>query len=465
MPPGPFPLPVIGNMLQLDIKSGKPFHKLYKTYGDIMTLQLHKSTVFVNTASLARKAKIEYSNDVVSREIGTPLYKVVGPNDVVFAEYGKAYMFRKRVFKSAMHVFGAGIKAAEERGLHAVACTLEQIKTMKDQPFSPKNIIGSAIVVQLWQWLTAEKISLDDPVIVKLLEFNDLVAKKIPSTFLIHRMIPFYSYLPIKLSKFVKRGQNIKFSILSPVLQSHLETYTPGTIRNMTDSFIEAYKKEAAKESKKDIGSINDIKDLMIDVTLAGSDTTSSSLSWFILYMTLYPETQQKIHEEIVHALGRDKLPRMDDADNMPYLQATICEVVRKTSPVPRAGTVTINDVELAGYHIPKGTTIIVNIAEIHKDEREWLEPHKFKPERFLDEDGKFVGWTKYPAFMPFGLGRRECAGISFAKIMLFTFTAALLQQLKFELPEGAERPAEDGPHLGIVNGPENFQVIMRKRF
>ncbi|XP_046862296.1 cytochrome P450 2U1-like [Xenia sp. Carnegie-2017] len=304
-------------------------------------------------------------------------------------------------------------------------------------------------MVQLRQWLTAEKVSLDDPVIMNLLEFSDLVARKIPSIYLTYCMIPFHSYLPTKLSKFVKRGQNIKFSILSPVLKSHLETYTPGTIRDMADSFIEAYKKEAAKENKKDIGSIEDIKALMIDVAFAGSDTTSSSLSWFILYMTLYP---------------KDKLPRMDDADNMPYLQATICEVLRKTSPVSRAITVTINDVTLAGYYIPKGTTLMVNIPEVHLDEREWREPHKFKPERFLDENGKFVGWTKYPAFMPFGLGRRECAGISFAKIMLFTFTAALLQQLKFELPEGAERPAEDGPHLGIVNGPENFYVITRKR-
>ena len=48
---------------------------------------------------------------------------------------------------------------------------------------------------------------------------------------------------------------------------------------------------------------------------------------------------------------------------------------------------------------------------------------------------------------------------------MLFTFAAALLQQLKFELSEGAERPAEDGPHLGTANGPENFYVITRKRF
>ncbi|XP_046852396.1 steroid 17-alpha-hydroxylase/17,20 lyase-like [Xenia sp. Carnegie-2017] len=107
----------------------------------------------------------------------------------------------------------------------------------------------------------------------------------------------------------------------------------------------------------------------------------------------------------------------------------------------------------------------MVNIAEIHKDEREWLQPHKFKPERFLDEDGKFVGWTKYPVFMPFGLGRRKCAGILFAKIMLLTFAAALLQQLKFELPERAKKRDEDGSRWGIINDPDDFQAVATKRF
>ncbi len=65
-----------------------------------------------------------------------------------------------------------------------------------------------------------------------------------------------------------------------------------------------------AKETSKDIGSINDIPDLMLDVTFAGSDTTSSSMAWFILYMVLYPDIQEKIHDELDRVIAEGDLPR-----------------------------------------------------------------------------------------------------------------------------------------------------------
>ena len=68
-------------------------------------------------------------------------------------------------------------------------------------------------------------------------------------------------------------------------------------IHDMTDSFINAYKKEMAKETGKDIGSIDDIQNLMVGVVAAGSDSTSSTIVWFILHMVLYPKVQEKIHE------------------------------------------------------------------------------------------------------------------------------------------------------------------------
>ena len=148
-----------------------------------------------------------------------------------------------------------------------------------------------------------------------------------------------------------------------------------------------------------------------------------------------------KIHDELDRVAGKDRLPSWKDVENMPYLQATFSEVLRKSGPVPVTGATAIRNGTLAGYHIPKGTTVIINIKEIHHDPTEWPEPDKFKPERFLDSEGKFVGWTAKHAFMPFGLGRRECLGQLFAKIVMFTFTSTLLQRYKIELPEGAEKP------------------------
>ena len=163
-----------------------------------------------------------------------------------------------------MHVFGAGINETEERGGHAVNSMLEKINSLKDQPFSPKELIESAILIQLWQWLTSQKVSLDEPVLKLLLEF----AKQRLERSFIYQKIPFHSYLPMEHNRNIKRAKDIQHLIFSPVFQNHLKTYTPGVIRDMTDSFISAYKKEMAKETSKDIGSIDDIPDLMLSVTL-----------------------------------------------------------------------------------------------------------------------------------------------------------------------------------------------------
>ncbi|XP_046852391.1 cytochrome P450 2D6-like [Xenia sp. Carnegie-2017] len=460
MPPGPFPYPIIGNIFLVDVTSKKPFKRIQEKYGDIYTVRLLSDVVVVNTATLAREARLLHKNDVVDKSTKAPLHPIIGPNDIVFAEYGTPFVFRKRVFKSAMHVFGEGIHEAEERGNHAVKCTLDEIKSFEGRSFSPKKLIASAIILQLWQWLTSKELSLDDDIIVKLLEFSELSVKKIQENSIVSMMIPFSSFLPTEFNRNKKRALHIKSSIFSPVVESHLATYTPGKIRNMTHSFIQAYAKEMAKESSKDIGSINDIKDLMVDVVFAGADTTSSTLSWFLLYMTLYPDVQKKIHAELDQVIGKEYLPQMKDIQNLNYLQATMCEVIRKANPIPIAGATTLRDIHLAGFHIPKGTAILTNLAEVHHDEREWPEESKFKPERFLDNDGKFVGWTHYLAFMPFGLGRRQCGGISFAKIMLFTFSSTLLYYHEFRLPEGVERPMEEGSRLQLVSSPNHFEVV-----
>jgi hypothetical protein len=466
MPPGPFPFPLVGNIPQLDLSFTKPFKKFRQEYGDIFTLTLTEETVMVSTASLAREARLDNKDAVVgvSRESVYPFNIMVGSNDVVFSDYGTPYLFRKRVFKLAMHVFGAGINNVEERGSHAVKCTLEKIESLEGQPFSPKEIIASAILIQLWQWLTSQELSFDDPKLKLLLEYGEIMSKQDLGKSYIFQKIPFHSYLPTEFNRKVKRATDIKFMIYPPSFQFHMETYTPGVIRDMTDSFISAYEKEIAKETGKNIGSINDISELMLDVTLAGSDTTSSSMAWFILYMVLYPNVQEKIHDELDRVIGKEDLPRWQDVKNMPYLQATICEVMRKSSPVPVTGSNALRDVTLGGYHIPKGTLVILHLSQIHHDEREWLQPEEFKPERFLDVEGNFVGWNKFTSFLPFGLGRRECGGIAFAKIMLFTFASALLHRLRFELPEGAEKPNQEPLVTELVSSPRDFKVVAKKR-
>ena len=464
--PGPFPFPLAGNLPHMMCDPVNPFGKLAEKYGDIFTLSFpNEIMVVLNTASLAREAKLERKDDLAGKSPKSfyPFGEILG-EDLATMDYSTAFLFRRRVFKSAMHVFGAGAEEAEDRMRHAVETALHEIDNMEGQPFSPKELLESSILVQLWEWVTSKKLSLHDPTREHLREFGNIVSKQALQSSL-YQLIPFLTYLPTQFTRDIKRALKLKNNLFPPVFRAHVETYTPGVIRDLTDSFICAYEKEIAKETGKDIGSIEDIPNIMVDVTFLGSDTTSTSLAWFILYVLLHDEVQKKIHKELDVVMDKDRLP-WKDAEKFPYLQATLCEVQRISGVALIAGTNAIRDTTIAGYHIPKGTFVALNYTQLHgHDGRDWPEPNKFRPERFLDSDGAFIGWSKHHAFLPFSLGRRECAGQSLAKIMMFNFASTLLHRYKIELPEGADRPSTDISGPALVVRPQEFKVVAKKRF
>ena len=466
MPPGPFPYPLIGNIPHLFCDPINPYSVLADKYGDIFTLTFPNGdkTVVLNSASLVREARLGKQENLTGKSPSSIYpWNEIFENDLITSDYSPEFLFRRRVFKSAMHVFGAGIEQASELAGHAVGSAIEEIEKSEGKPFSPRQLLESSILVQLWQWLTSKELHLNDPIIKSLSRFGAIVSKQaLLST--VYQVVPFLTYLPTQGNRDISKAKQIRNTVFPKEYHSHKKTYTPGVIRDLTDSFISCYEKEIAKETNKSIGSMEDIAGLMCDVAFAGSDTTSTSLAWLFLYLVLNPDIQKKVHKELDDVVGNERLPSWKDARDMPYLQATICEVERASGMMVIVGTNAIRDMTIAGYHIPKGTFVAIHMDKLHHDEREWPEPEKFKPERFLDSDGKFAGWTKVHGFLPFSVGRRECPGQSLAKIMLFTFASILLQRYKIELPEGDKKPTTEAAEAALIKRPKDFKIVAKKR-
>jgi hypothetical protein len=467
MPPGPFPFPFVGNFPQMLCDSADPFSKLAEKYGDIYTLSFPTgNTVILNTASLVREARFGKKAGVfVGRSPGSvyPFNEMFG-DDYIMTDYSPKYVFRKKVFLSALQAFESTMKHESSR--YAVNALLEEIGSKEEKAFSPGKMVHASIVAQLWKMITTKKVSLNDPVVKSIIEFDELLGKQaLKGTF--YQMIPFASYLPSQFSRDIKQAVEVREAIFPPEFRAHLETWQPNVIRDLTDSLISAFKKEIIKENSKDVGSLEDIPALMTDMFVAGAGTTSSVLAWFILYMVLHKNVQEKIQVELDIVVGKDRMPVLDDAKNMPYLQAVLCEVLRIANVLSFVGTNAICDTTISGYHIPKGTLVCPNLKRVHHDEREWPEPDVFKPERFLDSEEKFVGWTKLHGFMPFGAGRRECTGQSLARIMMITFASTLLHHYEIVLPDGAEKPNTEilaHAHATVLRPPD-FEVVAKKRF
>lgn len=171
----------------------------------------------------------------------------------------------------------------------------------------------------------------------------------------------------------------------------------------------------------------------MQEIFLAGSETTSSSIEWAMTELLCNPEAMDKVKTELSEVLGDTKKFEENDIDNHKYLQAVVKETLRLHPPIPfLVPRKAIQDTEFVGYHIPKGTQVFVNTWAIGRDPECWKDPLDFKPERFLDLNIEYRGQNF--EFIPFGAGRRICAGIPLAHRMLHLVLGALLSEFDWEI-------------------------------
>ena len=150
---------------------------------------------------------------------------------------------------------------------------------------------------------------------------------------------------------------------------------------------------------------MNDIELIQVvnDFFLAGTETTSTTLRWALLYMMKYADVQERVQEEIDAVVGRDRLPQISDKPKLPYTEAVIHEIQRHGSIVFVSGIrYTRVDAEFRGYVIPKGTIILTNLRTATRDPTVWDDPEVFNPERFLDDEGRV---KKMKEGMVFGSG------------------------------------------------------------
>lgn len=207
------------------------------------------------------------------------------------------------------------------------------------------------------------------------------------------------------------------------------------------------------------IGHLNYVNS-MFDLFLAGSETTSTSLNFTLLYLLHFPSIQAKLQRDLDEVVGRARKPSIEDKDKLPYLEAFIMEVQRHAAVVPIGVQHSCTkDTKFRNYVFPKNSMITFNLFEMMRDPANFEDPDKFKPERFL-QDGKF---KPHPMMVAFGMGKRECLGKPLAKHELFLFTANLLHQFTFE-PGTEAIPGLDDVVVAVTRMPQKFKVRIVSR-
>ncbi|XP_054636955.1 steroid 21-hydroxylase [Dunckerocampus dactyliophorus] len=196
-----------------------------------------------------------------------------------------------------------------------------------------------------------------------------------------------------------------------------------------------------------------------VDLLIGGTETTAAWLNWTVAFLLHRPEVQTQVYEELC-TVPEGHYPKYSERHNLPVLCALINEMLRLRPVAPLAVPHrAIQDSSIAGYYIPKNTVIIPNLFGAHHDPAVWTEPYSFKPERFLEGGG-----ASPRDLIPFGGGARLCLGEAFAKMELFLFTAHLLRDFQFVLPDSEARLPDFRGVASVVLKVKSYKVIARPR-
>lgn len=168
------------------------------------------------------------------------------------------------------------------------------------------------------------------------------------------------------------------------------------------------------------------------EMFMAASETTSSTMEWVMTELLRHPESMTKVKAELDRVVGEKRKLEESDLDNLPYLQAVVKETLRLHPPAPfllprRA----VEDTKFMGYDIPKGTQVLVNVWAIGREAESWDDALGFKPERFVGSNMDYRGQNF--ELIPFGAGRRICAGVSLAHRMLHLVLGSLLHHFDWQ--------------------------------
>uniref|UniRef100_A0A3B4WYB6 Cytochrome P450 2K1-like n=1 Tax=Seriola lalandi dorsalis TaxID=1841481 RepID=A0A3B4WYB6_SERLL len=457
-PPGPKPLPLFGNLLQLDLD--RPYNtllKLSKKYGSVFTVYFGpKKVVVLAGYKTVKEALVNRAEEFGERD-PMQIAKDFNKGHGVLWSNGDSWRDMRRFALTNLRDFGMGKKACEDKITEECEHLIEVFKKSKGEAFDTTQPMNYAVSNIICSIVYGSRFEYDDTEFTSLVDRTNRNIQLAGSPSIqVYNLFPWIGRWIANRKLFHKLyDANKKMNL--ELIRRLKETLNPEMCRGFVDAFL--VRKQHLEKSEITNSHFHNENLLMTVIHLfaAGTETTSTTLRWGLLFMAKYPKIQDQVQEELSRVIGSRQV-QVEDRKNLPFTDAVIHETQRLANIIPFSlPHKTSQDITFQGYFIKKGTTVFPLLTSVLYDESEWEKPYSFYPAHFLDKDGKFV---KRDAFLPFSAGRRICLGESLARMELFIFFTTLLQHFRFTPPPGVSEDELDlTPRVGFALNPSPHKL------
>nr|ABR18060.1 unknown [Picea sitchensis] len=434
LPPGPFPLPIIGNLhLLLGELPHQALAALSLKCGPLMSLRLGSSalTLVVSSADMAKEF-LKNNDRLFAGRPQSMAAKYLSYNfsNVGYAPYG-AYWRQMRKICVLQLLSSKRLESFRFIREEEVSTMIRSIISDSEGslPVSISKAVSTLATSIICRMAFGRKYS--DQQLIESIKESFLLA----GTFNIGDYIPYLAWLDLQgLKRRFKKIHKTVDHFFDNVIEEHIARNDPNVTPDLVDVLLAIC---ADKDTEFQIKRKH-IKGVIADMFAAGTDTSSIGIEWAMSEVLRNPPVLKKLQDELERVVGMGRMVQESDLPSLVYLQAVVKEALRLHPPGPLAiPHLSVEDCTVLGYEIPGGTCVLLNLWAIGRNPKSWEDAESFKPERFMEATGSELdAKVQNLEWIPFGAGRRGCPGQQLGMLVVEFGMAQLLHCFNWKLPD-----------------------------